>query len=251
MELILDEEKLSQRIPEFSVMEVQEELQEETKQIEEWLKNSGVTAIAANQLGSEKRLFAVLPEKEAMFFCNPMIVKQKGLHVALAEDPSLPGRQFLIARNDEITLDYQTIYGTNEERVFKQDEGGDLLQQLVQRLDGVSIADYGLEIFDDFMQASDAERQEVIEYYLDSLKEQQQNLQADIDSDKDAKQIQDAITFITKAAAGEIEIQKPERIMPKVGRKERRRLKRKGLLDALVDPITNRYRDLSAKGRMK
>lgn len=171
--------------------------------------------------------------------------------MGLEEDINLPDREFLVARNEEITLAYQTRFGINEEWKLTSEKGGDLLQQLVQRLDGVSIADFGLEIFEDFKTAPESEQQEVIKYYLDQLTEMQKGLQADIDTDAEAKQLQDAITFITKAAAGEIEVQRPERIMPKVGRKERRALKRKGLLETLVDPITNRYKDLTARGRIK
>lgn len=251
MRLTVKEEKLNYRLPEFNVMEAQEELKDLQAQFETFLNRRELLAVAANQVGLDKRMFAIKTKEGVVCMCNPMIVKQEGLHTAIEQDANLPDREFLVVRHNKITLDYQTIFGTNEEIHLETDQGGDLVQQMVQRLDGISIADFGLEIFEDFKAASAEEQQEVVEYYLNSLKEQQQEIQHSIDEDAEAKQIQDAVTFITKAAAGEIEIQKPERIMPKVGRKERRQLKRKGLLELLVDPITNRYRDLTSRGRIK
>jgi peptide deformylase len=245
IKIIKDEMKLSQRLPEFNVIESKQLLLDMKAEVKKWFEaNPEVSAIAVNQLGFDLRVFALVVSRDKdltiEYFCNPMIVKQRGLHIAITSDASLGDREFLVARNDEIVLDYQTVFGTNEEIKCNAESGGDMIQQLVQRLDGVSVADLGLEIHEDFKKASEAEQQEVIEYYLDSLKKQQEALQADIDNDAEAKEIQDAIKFITKAAAGEIEIQMPEPIMPKVGRKERRKLQRKGLLDTLVDKTTGR-----------
>ena len=249
MELI--KERDLQRLPEFNVMETQEELKQIKTDLEGIIDELDLVAIAASQVGSDKRLFAIKTTDGVTLMCNPMLVKQEGLHIALEKDVCLGERQFLVARHNEIVLDYQTMFGTNEELKLDQEKGGDVVQQMIQLLDGVGIEDFGLEVFDDFLEASEEDQQEVIEYYLESLKKQQEQIQSEIKSDAEAKEIQDAITFMTKAAAGEIEIEMPQRIMPKVGRKERRKLKRKGLLDLLVDPLTNRYRDLTQQGRMK
>lgn len=249
MELIT--ERNLQRLPEFNVMESQDELKAIQADMKQLIETNNLIAVAANQVGLDKRLFAIKTTDDVICMCNPMLVKQEGLHVSIEGDPCLPNRQFLVVRHDEITVDYQTIFGTNEELKLDAKKGGDIVQQMIQLLDGIGIEDLGLEVFEDFMTASEEEQQEVVDYYLESLKKQQAELQADIDSDKEAKEIQDAITFMTKAAAGEIEIEMPHRIMPKVGRKERRKLKRRGLLDFLVDPKTNRYRDLTQQGRMK
>lgn len=249
MELVF--ERNLQRLPEFNVMESQEQLKTIQADMKQLIEADNFIALAANQVGLTERLFAIKTTDDVICMCNPMLVKQEGLHVAIEEDPCLPGRHFLVVRHDEIAVDYQTIFGTNEELKLDAEKGGDVVQQMIQLLDGIGVEDLGLEVFDDFMSASAEEQQEVIDFYLDSLKKQREELQADIDNDKEAKEIQDAITFMTKAAAGEIEIEMPHRIMPKVGRKERRKLKRRGLLDFLVDPKTNRYRDLTQQGRMK
>lgn len=249
MELVF--ERNLQRLPEFNVMESQEQLKTIQADMKQLIEANNFIALAANQVGLTKRLFAIKTTDDVICMCNPMLVKQEGLHVAIEEDPCLSGRHFLVVRHDEIVVDYQTIFGTNEELKLDAEKGGDVVQQMIQLLDGIGVEDLGLEVFDDFMSASAEDQQEVIDFYLDSLKRQYEELQADIDNDKEAKEIQDAITFMTKAAAGEIEIEMPQRIMPYVGRKERRKLKRRGLLDFLVDPKTNRYRDLTQQGRMK
>ena len=244
-------ERNLQRLPEFNVMETQEELKTIQEDLSKALDQLNVAALAANQWGIDKRLFAIKTTDGVVCMCNPMFVKQEGIHTTIETDPCLSNRSFLVVRHDEVVIDYQTIFGTNEELKLDAEHGGDLVQQMVQLLDGIGIEDWGLEIFDDFYDASLEDQQEVIKYYLEHLQKQQAEIQSEIDEDEDAKKIQDAITFMTKAAAGEIEIEAPHRIMPKVGRKERRKLQRKGLLNLLVDPKTNRYRDLTTQSRMK
>lgn len=229
-------DKLSVRLDEFNVMENAEIVNEITSSLTEYLnKHERVLGIAANQLGYDKRAFAIKFKDEIKVFFNAMITKTDGLHTSVEEDVSLPDRYFLVCRNDSVRLNYQTQFGTCEEVKYTYEEGGDLIQHLVQMTDGLLIADFGLEVFDDFLNAAEEEQQEVVDMYLNHIKDQSAQLQSDIDKDPEAKKLQDAITFINKAAAGEVQIEYPHPIMPKTNRKERRALKRKGLLDKLVD----------------
>lgn len=117
MEILFDEVKLAERVPEFAVMENQEELQKLQEDFEElFQQHPSWAGIAANQVGLDKRIIALyVNSKEVLLLCNPMIITQKGLHVGIEEDLSLPNREFLVARNDEIVLAYQTRFGISEE----------------------------------------------------------------------------------------------------------------------------------------
>lgn len=233
--LVKKADKLSTRLDEFNVMENQEEVAEIVTSLTEYLESHNIKGIAANQLGYDKRAFALKFIDDVQVYFNAMITSTNGLHTAVEDDPSLPDKQFLVCRNDEIKLNYQTQFGTYEEVSYSYKDGGDLIQHLVQLTDGLLISDFGLEVFDDFLNAAEEEQQEVAKMYLEHIKVQSEQIQKEIDEDPEAKKIQDAISFITKAASGEVTIEYPHPKMPKTNRKERRYLKRKGLLDKLVD----------------
>lgn len=234
--LIKKVDKLSTRLDEFNVLEHADECTELTHSLTEYLeKHEDIPGIAANQLGYTQRAFAIRFKDGVQVYFNAMITHMKGLHTSVESDPSIPDRQFLVYRSDEITLNYQTGSGSYESSSYTYKDAGDLIQHLVQLTDGLLISDFGMEVFDDFLSATDEERQEVAGMYLEHVQSRSKQLQAEIDADPEAKRIQDAISFITKAAAGEINIEYPHPVMPKTNRKERRFLKRKGLLDNLVD----------------
>lgn len=229
-------DKLSTRLDEFNIIESRDDVDEIVNSFTEYLEaHPNIKGLAANQLGYDKRAFAISFKEGVQVYLNAMITYTKGLHTSVEEDPSIIDKKFLVCRNDEIHLSYQTQSGTYEEVKYTYKDAGDLVQHLVQLTDGLLISDFGLEVFDDFLEASEAEQQEVAKMYLEHIKNQAAHLQEEIDDDPEAKKIQETISFITKAAAGEIQLEYPHPVMPKTNRKERRYLKRKGLLDKLVD----------------
>ena len=64
-------------------------------------------------------------------------------------------------------------------------------------LNGVRLSDVGLEVIDEFDKASKEEQQEVINMYLKSLKDKEKLIQTEIDNDKDAKELQKGINYMT------------------------------------------------------
>lgn len=248
--LVKKADKLSNRLDEFNIMENKEAVDEVVASLTEYLDaHDLIKGIAASQLGYDKRAFALKFKEGVQVYFNAMVTHSDGLHTSVEDDPSIPDRKFLVCRNDNITINYQTQAGVYEETRFTYKDGGDLVQHLVQLTDGLLISDFGMEVFDDFLEATEEEQQEVAKLYLDHIKTQSEQIQKEIDADPEAKRIQDAISFITKAAAGEVQIEYPHPVMPKTNRKERRYLKRKGLLDKLVDE-EGRWR-FFGKGKVK
>lgn len=221
------------RVYETDYKEKKELIEKVAKDITSFLNRSDkVVAIAANQLGYDLRMFAIKCSNEIKFFINPMITEQLGgLTTVRSKDPSLPDREFIMPRTLKVKLASQDLNGDAQEFTAEGDVAY-LIQQEVQLLDGILLDDVGLEIFDDFDKANKEEQEELIKWYLGALQDKAKKAQEEVDADPEAKKIQDATRFIMDAVTGKIEIYKP---MPKVGRKQKRYLKRKGLLDKLVD----------------
>lgn len=83
-----------------------------------------------------------------------------------------------------------------------------VIQHEIDHLDGLLLSDIGLEIDEQFEQAPEEERLEVINAYIDALDIKRKQLKEEISNDKDLKQIDDAINFMAASEKGEIEVEK-------------------------------------------
>lgn len=201
-----------------------------------WLKdnlyhNKDLVALAAPQIGVNMRLFCIkFADGDIRTFANPLIVKTKDLHLSRETNISLPNKEFIVPRYNEIEVVYQTPVGKIEQNLFK-DAVSDIFQQMVQLLDGITLDTIGLELVPDWDTYPEEERQQVIDMYLISLKERNESLQKEIEETPELKQINDAIDFMTEKIIHQEEQQ------PHYNYKTRRkmkqmmnRLKRKGKL---------------------
>ena len=81
-----------------------------------------------------------------------------------------------------------------------------VFQHELDHLDGLTLADIGLEVGEDFDKATDEERNEVINAYLDSLDIKQKQLEKEIEEDEDLKQTANAIKFMEAVQKGEVKL---------------------------------------------
>lgn len=171
--------------------------------------NSDFTALCAPQVGKKLRLFMIKDaHKKYQVFLNPLIVsKSHKIHLSLEKNASLDGC-FLIPRANEIHLAYQTVDG----HVCSNSYIGayaEVIQQMVEMLDGITLYDYGLNLDDiggleAFNSASEEERTKVIELYLDNLKKYNNQMKELIESDPQLKLLNDTIEFNTNYILGNI-----------------------------------------------
>lgn len=227
--LVKNKAKLSERCFEYNVSQSQEVMKEVSETLLEYFhKHEDVKALTSNQFGYNCRVIGIRFEDGIKFFVNPMFMKQKGLHVVVESNISLPDRKFLVARNTEVEVAFQDLFGFASSIAFENaDPVGDLFQQLIQMLDGVQLDDIGLEVFDDFFEAPEDEQEEVIQLYLDSLKTSAEAINKEIQEDHELAEIQEGIDFLTAAAKGEVQIKQPklsnkkQRVLDKLTKKLR------------------------------
>jgi peptide deformylase len=213
-----DIEKLMRRSDEVSVidmtMQTKPEVLSTIKDLKETIyDNKDLVALAAPQLGRFERIFCIrFANGDVRAFINPMISKTDGFHLNREVSPSLPGRSFIVPRHDRIIAMYQTPTGKPEESRF---EGvvAEVFQHMVNMLDGVLISDIGLEVFEDFDNATEEERNEVIKAFLEELKSRTEKANKEIEADEELKKTRDAINFLKGVATGEIKMEQQEELV--------------------------------------
>lgn len=171
--------------------------------------NKDLTALCAPQIGEPLRLCCIrFADNKIRAFLNPMIVRHKGLHLSKETNASFKGKEFIVPRYDELDLAYQEVDGRVEANTFKG-VPAEVIQQMVQMLDGILLTDYALDLDDvggpeAFNKATDEEKQQVISLYLETLKKQSAQSSAEIESNAELKQLNDSIEFMKGYILGDI-----------------------------------------------
>lgn len=136
---------------------------------ERLLSDKNLLALAAPQIGYNKRIFCIkFANEEIKTFINPIIKKKTGALIAPETCASLPGKEILLARPNEVTV----IYYTDE---YKYEDNkllgaaARIFDQMAQILDGVLPSDIGLvsDVAEDgsLSELSEEEMEQVVEIY--------------------------------------------------------------------------------------
>lgn len=114
------------------------------EELKEVLNNSSdIIALAAPQIGINKRIFCIKFADVIKTFINPIITKKTGTQVAPETFSSMPGKEILISRPTEITAVYYNEDFKYEDNKFL-DEAARIFDQQCQLLDGVLPGELGL-----------------------------------------------------------------------------------------------------------
>ena len=207
MDIIIDEKKLSERADEVDVRKDNKEVREIAIELKKVIREKNLTSLAANQIGYDKRIFAINFSGDIRTFINPVITGVKGFELSKETCSSIPGKTFIRPRHNDITTIYMTPLGKIESKQF-MGAAAKVFQHCIDHLDGLLLSDIGLEVDEDFDKATEEERLEVINMYLDSLDIKQKEINKEIEEDKDLKQLSDGIKFIEKVQKGEVQLEK-------------------------------------------
>lgn len=167
-----------------------------------------LVALCAPQIGDKLRLFCIkFDNGDIRTFLNPLIVHSSGLHLSRETNASIPGKEYIIPRNDIVQVTYQTVDGHIDSVKF-EDYASEMVQQMIQMLDGVTLDMYGLEVLDGFDIADVETRKEIINMYLDHLQKLNDNLQKEINDTPELNRLNKAIDFLTNVNLGKVTIEK-------------------------------------------
>lgn len=182
-------------------------LREITGNIKRTMRKKNLVSLSAPGIGYNKRIFCIdFSDKEIKSFINPVITNAEGIQLVREQCSSIPGKEYLVPRNKTVDVIYETPTGVIKNDRFK-DVVAAVIQHEMQHLDGVTLEDIGLEVDSDFDEATEEERQEVIDMYLDSLDLKSQFLENEIAGDDELKLVAERYRFIEALAKGDITLE--------------------------------------------
>jgi peptide deformylase len=171
-------------------------------------KNDSIVALSAPALGYNKRIFCVdYSDNEIKTYINPVIMNATGIQLSREVCSSLPGKEYIRPRNSEIDVIFQRPTGEINTQRFKG-VAACTIQHEIDHLNGITLSDIGLEIDSDFDDASDDEKQQIIDMYLDSLDIKRSSIHDEIKEDPELNRISENLRFTEALARGDIKLEK-------------------------------------------
>ena len=208
--LNLDELNKMSRAQEIDYEKDGKLLREIIANIKRTMRKKDLISLSAPGIGYNKRIFCIdFSDQEIKSFVNPVIQNAEGLRLVREQCSSIDGKEFLVPRNDIIDIIYETPTGIIKTNRFK----GVLafvVQHEINHLEGVNLEDIGLEVDEDFDNASEEERQEIIDMYLDSLDLRKRYLDEAINDDEELHIVSERLRFIEALAKGEIKFEEKQ-----------------------------------------
>ena len=202
--IITDETLLSERADEVDTIKEMKEARAIIAELKSIIRKNKLTSLSAPAIGYGKRIFCVnFSDSEIKTFINPIIVKAEGLVLSDETCTSIPGKRFILPRNNKVSIMYTSPLGKVESREVSG-VAASVIQHEIHHLEGIILSDIGLEVDEMFDNATQEEREQVIGMYLDSLDIKQKELDKQIEEDADLKQIADATEFMEKVQSGEV-----------------------------------------------
>ena len=211
MELITDLEKLQEAAEPLEFLTEKGVEKEEGNKIisdlKAYLDNTRTeVAIAAPQLGINKRIFCMRFQDTIKTFINPVITKKAKWNIQPESFSSMPGKEILISRPEEITV----VYYTDE---YKYEENkllgiaARVFDQSCQLLDGVTPDILGVvsDIEEDgsLWDLDDEEMKQIKDMYSQIIAARGQSLAARIKEDPELAKKYNEFLFAEKVMSGE------------------------------------------------
>lgn len=203
----LNEIELSERAIEIDIKTQNKLMREIVSALKHTIEAKNIVSLSAPAIGYNRRIFCIKFDNEIKTFINPIIMNQKGIQLSKEICTSIPGKTFIRPRNNDITVMYQKPAGAIETRQLVG-LAAIVFQHEVDHLEGLLLSDVGLEIDSDFENATEEEQNEVIDFYLESLDLKRKELDDEIESNEDLKQLKNGIEFMKSVYKGETQIEK-------------------------------------------
>lgn len=189
-----------------------EEGEEIIKKIKEVMEaNPELLALSAPQIGISKRIFCLRFNDQIKTFINPIITKKKGLNIVIETCASMPGKEIVIGRPEEITVVYY-----NDKFEYEDNKligiAASMFDQQAQVLDGVLPSELGLvsDVEEDGKIEED-DLVDIIPFYKDTfLPTRMAALSETISSDEEAKKYFKQLKFTEGVINGRNAIIEPE-----------------------------------------
>lgn len=200
------EMELSQRAEEIDIKTENNLMREIISALKHTIELNNIVSLSAPAIGYNKRIFCIKFDTEIKTFINPIISSYKGLQLFTEVCQSIPDKKFLRIRNNDIQVIYQKPTGAPESRQIVG-LAASVFQHEMDHLDGILLSDIGLEIDEQFDNATQKEKDEVINWYLETLDLKAKELNNEISNNEELKELKDGIDFMTSVYKGETKLE--------------------------------------------
>lgn len=215
-EIITDAEILSQRSEEIDTRKQNNEMRQIIVDLKDTIRaHENCVGLAAIQINQPWRIFVINFNGDLRSFINPVMVEAKGLTLSREACMSLPGKEYIRPRNNDIRVIYQTPLGKTE-TIKLVGKAAEVFQHEIDHLDGLTLADIGMELPENYNKLSENERAQLIKDYMESLDLKQKQIKEEIEKDEDSKKLSDAVDFMAAVQKGEVEFDGTETAKRKV-----------------------------------
>ena len=206
-DIVTDELQLSERAVEIDVRTQATEMREIIKALKDTMREEGLSSLSAPAIGYNRRIFCIdFKDSEIKTFINPIIAQAKGMQLSIEKCVCIPDKEFMRPRNNDLMIIYQRPTGQIENRQIVG-MSAIVFQHELDHLDGLLLSDVGIEIDEDFHNATEEEQQEVINAYLDALDIKKKEIDTEINTTPELKQLSDGIDFMESVYKGETKIE--------------------------------------------
>lgn len=218
-ELITDTFYLDALVEKERVKEITEALKKELNALDK-------VYLCSNEIGYGEKAFALKADDQIIVYFGPMFTAQGDIGlVSLVEDDV----NYLIPRFKTCSISYLNENGEERTNSFS-DIAAAIVHTAMDKLEGVSVSDYGLELTEEFEKASDEEKEEVVKAYIEAISNLGKQLDEDLSKDEDTARLWTNYKFNDAVKNGEVEfeeVEKPNRKIRRFLDKLARRSKKK------------------------
>ena len=207
-EIEKDYENLSYRSTEFDIKKLSKDCKDIILEMKNTLRANDLLGLSACQIGYYARVICLNFNGDIRTFINPIITKCEGFELSRETCACLEGT-YIRPRNSKIDIMYQTPLGKTESATLVG-FAAKLFQHHLDHLDGILISDIGLLIDEEFDNASEEDKTQIIDMYLDSLDLKKAEIDKAIEDDPKAKEMADAIKFFDSVQKGETTVETVE-----------------------------------------
>lgn len=211
------------------------------KMLQTMTENSQVLALSAPQIGINKRIVGIRFSDAIKIFIDPIILKKNNYKVAPETFASMPGKEILINRPEELTVVYYTADFKYEENKLLG-AAARLFDQQAQLLDGVLPDTLGLvsdvEADGSLADLSEEEITELIDIYKEYIKIKTETAKQTIVEDPELLETYNKLAFSEKVVNGKAAIVAEDGASMKQKAQAKAALKVKKIADA--DKVINK-----------
>lgn len=213
-DIITDYEKLSDWCVEIDVKKEGKLCQEIVLALKATMRKNNLETLTAPQIGYNRRVMCMkFGKSDYRTFINPMTENNSNITMSRETCSSIPDTRYIIPRFNKVKFFYTTPMG-DVQGCNLVGRAAHLYQHCLDHLNGMIVSDVGLQIDDDFDNATEEEKQEILRMYMESLDLRQKELNKMIEEDKELSDLNDAIKFIRSVKDGETTLEKVDKKEP-------------------------------------